>query len=320
MIYGHNGLDLDVTFNLRSFYKQLGFSVFFSGKLHDADLLVVLRAVDKPIDISPFSFSLVHVYDYGGWDYDEFVKSINQKITYIFCTTESKLKRLVDILHFPKEQVFVALPPVDIKIWCKKLENVRYDFIHIGNSKPNLIDDPINELFNKALSYFKVHVWGSGWNLVNNTYHGKIGLFDVSNIYSKSRFSFGLMYPFQREVTFSGRFWHGPLNGCVVLSEHGLFTRTIPGIVETEYRISEIERLSEIFYDRYELQSQSIMFWNKQFEVTLNLVKPTLILIGKNTFTISKAISYLYYSNLNLLREYYQRFELFKLRFLRNNS
>ncbi len=313
LIYGHSGLDLDVTFNLKSFYNQLGFRVFFSKKLYDADLLVVLRAVDKPIDISNFNFLLVHVYDYGGWDYDSFVKSIDHKITYIFCTSESKLRRLVEILHFPKEHVFVAFPPVDIMLWCNKIEDVRYDFIHVGNFKPNLKDDPINELFHKALRHYKVHVWGSGWFLDKKIYHGKIGLFKVSKIYSKSKFSFGLMYPFQREITFSGRFWLAPLNGCIVFSEPGYFSSKIPGVVETNYCIKEIETLLSIGVDRLALQNQSKLFWKERNNDTLLLVKPTLILLDNHSFRLQKVINFCFFSFWNLLQEYYQKTELFKL-------
>jgi hypothetical protein len=121
LIYGHNGLDLDVVFYIRSFYRKLGFKVFFSDKLCDADLLVVVRAVDKPINIKPYNFLQVHVFDYGGWDYDAFINSINHNITYIFCTSELKRKRLINLLNFPTSHTYIALPPVDINIWSKKI-------------------------------------------------------------------------------------------------------------------------------------------------------------------------------------------------------
>ncbi len=52
LIYGHGGLDLDVTFNLLYFYKRLGFKTYFSEKLYDADLLVVVRAINKVLDLT----------------------------------------------------------------------------------------------------------------------------------------------------------------------------------------------------------------------------------------------------------------------------
>jgi hypothetical protein len=313
LIYGHNGLDLDVTLNLRSFYKRLGFRVFFSEKLYDADLLVVLRAVDDVIDIKPFHFSLVHVYDYGGWDYDAFVNTINHAITYIFCTSEVKKDRLIQQLHFPKKQVFVALPPVDVYLWSKKIEGVQYEMVHIGNFKPISNDDPIKQLFNEAIIHFKTNVWGMGWSIDEKFYHGKTGLFSVSSIYAKSKFAFGLMYPFQRDITFSGRFWQAPLNGCSVFSEVGLYTSKIPGVVETDYSIGDIERKIKSEVDRIELQKEANEFWTKQYATTLGLVVPTFVMLKDKGFNLNNFCKYVCLSMNNILRLYYQKWSLFKI-------
>lgn len=313
LIYGHNGLDLDVTLNLRSFYKRLGFRVFFSEKLYDADLLVVLRAVDAEIDIKPFQFSLVHVYDYGGWDYDAFVNTINHAITFIFCTSEVKKERLIQHLDFPKEQVFVAFPPVDVDLWSKSVEAVQYEMVHIGNFKPISNDDPIKQLFNEAIIHFKTNVWGMGWTIDEKFYHGKTGLFSVSSIYAKSKFAFGLMYPFQRDVTFSGRFWQAPLNGCSVFSEVGIYTLTIPGVIETDYSIGDIERKIKSDVDRIELQKEAREFWTKEYKKTLALVMPTFKIMKDKGFNLSKFCLYVSISTSNFLRVAYQKWSLFKI-------
>lgn len=314
LIYGHNGLDLDVTFNLRSFYKKLGFKVCFSDKLHTADLLVVVRAVDKEINITPFNYSLVHVYDYGGWDYDGFVKTIDHSKTFIFCTSEAKKERLIKKLNFPKSQVCVALPPVDTTLWVKDIKKTKFDFTHIGNFKPIVDEDIFKLRFNKAIDYFNSHLWGLGWKLNNEIYHGKAGLFQVSKIYAQSRFSFGLMYPFQREVTFSGRFWHAPLNGCFLFSEPGLYSQTIPGVIETDYTVEDISDKLNQQMSSFELQKEAQEFWNKQNEVTLMYVKPTLKLLEKSNFNIVKYLTYLKFLVINILKVYYQKLELFKLK------
>jgi hypothetical protein len=313
LIYGHNGLDLDVAFNIRSFYKQLGFCVFFSDKLYDADLLIVLRAMDTEIDIAPFNFSIVHVYDYVGWDYDAFVRTIDHKISYIFCTSEIKRTRLIDLLHFPKEQVFVALPPVDIKLWSKKIEEVKYNIVHIGNFKPITEKDTIKELFNETISHFKTHVWGLGWQLDKDLYHGRTGIFSVSNIYANSKFALGLMYPFQRDVTFSGRFWHAPLNGCSVFSESGLYSIKIPGVIETDYSLEDIDKKIAKNIDRIALQNEAKNFWLKQNNATLALIVPTLKSIKRNEFNLKNALIFSYFSVNNILKEYYQKLSVFKL-------
>lgn len=310
LIYGHDGLDLDVTYNLTSFYKGLGFKVFFSRKLYKADLLVVLRALDLEIDISAFHYSLVHVYDYTGWDYDAFVRTIDHSITFIFCTSEIKKARLTEKLNFPQDQIFIALPPVDVTLWSKKLKDVKYNLIHIGNFKEITEIDNINVQFNKAIGHFKIHVWGSGWMVNNDLYHGKAGLFQVSSIYSKSEFAFGLMYPFQREVTFSGRFWHAPLNGCFLLSEPGLYTQKMPGIIETDYSINDVTKKIEGNFDRKTLQKESQEFWEKQYRITLGYVTPTLSFIKNNNFYAGNYLTFLYLRGLNILIKCYQKSRL----------
>lgn len=102
---------MDVTYNLQSLYKKLGFLVFFSRKLHDADLLVVTRPLDRDYNSAGFNYPLIHIYDYTGWSYDAFVRSIDYSKTFIFCTSESVKERLLSKFTFPPERVFIALPP-----------------------------------------------------------------------------------------------------------------------------------------------------------------------------------------------------------------
>lgn len=314
LIYGHNGLDLDVTFNLRSFYKKLGFKVFFSDNLYPADLLVVVRAVDKEINIEPFNYSLVHVYDYGGWDYDSFVKTIDHRKTFIFCTSEVKIERLIKKLNFPKKQVYLALPPVETTLWSKAIKKTKYEFVHIGNFKPIVDEDIFKLRFNKAISCFSSNLWGLGWKTNKEVYHGKAGLFEVSKIYAQSKFSFGLMYPFQREITFSGRFWHAPLNGCFLFSEPGLFSQKIPGVIETDYTEKDIIGKLNQKMSSFELQNEAKEFWENQSNITLFYVKQTFELLEHNNFKIINYLSFLKLSIINLLKVYYQKMLLFKLK------
>lgn len=312
LIYGQNGLDLDVTFNLKSFYEKLGFKVFFSTKLYDADLLVVTRAIDKPLDLSDYNYLLIHVYDYGGWDYDSFISSIDPNISYVFSTSESKMLRLVEKLNFPQGHVFKAFPPVDIFIWAKKIKAIKYDLVHIGNLKPQQKDDEIQGRFINILRQFKPHVWGLGWDLPMCYFHGKTGLFEVSKIYARSKFSLGLMYPFQRQVTFSGRFWHAPLNGCIVFSEPGIYTSNIPGIVETDYSINNVSKLMDFSLDRYKIQDDAKKFWFNQYLHTLAFVESTLSHLKNRRFSVRKVLNYFLLNSFCLIREFYQKMNPFR--------
>lgn len=307
LIYGHDGLDLDVTYNLRSFYRKLGFRVFFSRILYDADILVVTRALDREINLSGMHYALIHVYDYTGWDYDAFVRSVDQGKTYIFCTSESRKERLINQLNFPEDKIFIALPPVDVTIWCKKLKDLKYPKVHIGNFKQIADNDTIRILFNEALTHLNIHIWGSGWKGFNKLYHGKAGLFQVSSIYSKSEFAFGLMYPFQRGNTFSGRFWHAPLNGCSLLSEAGYFTSKIPGIIETDYSLDDIKEKTDCKTDRKKVQKESIEFWEKQNEITLGYIKITLISFKEQRFSTLNYLNFIHKKICNTLFKCYQK-------------
>lgn len=297
LIYGHNGLDLDVTFNLIAFYRKAGFSVFYADTLHDADVLVVLRAVDKAIDLSPYNFSVIHVYDYGGWGYDSFIKSIDHSVSYIFCTSEEKRNRVIDKTSFPESRISVAFPPVAIKLWLADLKKNEFDIVHIGNYKPITEADFYKENFNRAIIDSKVHVWGLNWTgIVNNDlYHGKAGQFSVSGIYSKSACSFGLMYPFQRSVTFSGRFWHAPLNGCRLFSEPGVCTKNIPGVIETDYSAEDItQKIKDPAFNKQTIRAQALAFWTKENAKIEQLTKATFNLIKNKPNKTGKIKTYLF--------------------------
>ena len=314
LIYGQNGLDYDVALNLVWFYERLGFMVAITDYPNDADLLVVLRARDAELIIDNINISIMHVYDYGGWDFDGFVRSVDKTKTWIFCTSEHKRQRLIDILQFPEEKVFLALPPVDVSRWSNRLKRVSYELVHIGHYK-RVDNDKVNILFNDVIRSFRVHVWGAGWAdfTLNGYLHGKLGLFKVSSIYSRSKNSLGLMYPFQRDSTYSGRFWHAPLNGCRVLSEPGLYSNKIPGIVETDYSHQDIESKLKIPFDREELQLLALNFWMEQEGLTRDIVNMSINNIGERSIKVYELMNYLRLRLLMNLRKTYQYLSLFKL-------
>lgn len=311
LIYGHNGLDLDVTFNLLRFYKKLGLSVFYSDKLYDADILVVVRATDVAIDLSPYHFSVIHVFDYGGWDYDAFIESIDHSITTVFCTSEEKKRRLISTTSFPESRAFVALPPVIAGLWTTALKKTDYNIVHIGNYKPIKEQDTLKERFQQAIIDQKAHIWGMNWeNIIDaSLYHGRAGQFSVSGIYSKAAFSFGFMYPFQRDVTYSGRFWHAPLNGCQLFSEPGLFANIIPGVIETDYSFEDLSQKikTAAVTDRQAVQTNAIAYWNKENEKTRQLVTASLSAQKNKHNTFKKLKNYLSVAAYNKALTLYHR-------------
>lgn len=315
LIFGHIGLDLDVTFNLRSFYRELGFVVIFSDKLYQTDLLVIVRGGDKPLDLKQYSYSLVHVYDYGGWDYSQLVCSLDFKNSYIFSTSLDKRTQIIKDFKFPENQIFIAFPPVDLKLWVEPLEDIKYEKVHIGNYKPIDGTDNYKEKFNNYIIKNSVNIWGLGWTSMvrKEYYHGKLGLFNVSKIYAKSGLALGLMYPFQREVTFSGRFWHAPINGCSVVSEPGLYTKKIPGIIETDYLPENIDSNLSSLEDRKDIARKAQQYWLDQKCITLSHVQPTLNLIPEKRINSNQIIIVLKVRLNNILKEFYQKWSIFKI-------
>jgi hypothetical protein len=299
---------MDVTYNLRSFYSKLGFRVFFSRSLHDADLLVVTRPLDKVVNTRGFRFSLVHVFDYTGWSFDRFVHSFDYSITYIFCTSDAGRERLVNKLGFPGDHAFIALPPVDVSLWCRRLRRIKYKLVHIGNFKHLTSPDEYQERFIKAIRQMNINLWGLGWkDFGNRLYNGRVGLFGVSRVYSESEYSLGLMYPFQRDVTYSGRFWHAPLNGCCLLSEPGYYTKLIPGIVETDYSAPDIKGKIQLITDREKIQQDSSRFWKAEYYKTQTLVLNTLKEFNTVYFSWRRLAVFGYMSFLNTLMRIWQQ-------------
>jgi hypothetical protein len=62
------------------------------------------------------------------------------------------------------------------------LRILNYNILYIGNYKQIIENDPIKEIFNETISYFKTCIWGLGWHLDKNLYHGQASLSDVSKI------------------------------------------------------------------------------------------------------------------------------------------
>ncbi len=321
LIYGQNGLDLDVAFNLQAFYKKLGFWSVFSENLIDADLLVILRAIDKPLDYIGFNYRQIHVFDYGGWTYDKCIKSLDYQKTYLFTTSANRKEHVIKVLNFPVSQVFVAVPPVETSLWIEKPLDRKYNFVHIGNFKNIDEFDIIRKKFNVAIEDLDSDVWGLNWILKKEKkYHGKAGLFEVSKIYAQSQYALGLMYPFQRDITFSGRFWHAPLNGCYVFSEAGLYSKKIPGIIETCFCTQEIMESAKKNMSHSSLKNEAKNFWEAENRMLQKTINNLLLHENFGNIRIKSKMVFIFYTSVVFLRKVYQKYRLFDLLAKMRNS
>lgn len=266
LIYGHDGFDLDVLLNVRSLYTDLGFKVFFSNTLQPASLLVVIRPPDVHLPVS--SYQSVHVYDYVANDFPMLIESLKtHRDVWILSSSELRRDDLRKDCPALEDRIVFQFPPVDVRLWMSSLKPVEYEFVHIGNYKPYYSDnsDQYAGQLLGLVSEGTVAVWGAGWNepLEAKSSRGSLRVHEVSGIYSSARHGVGMMYPNQRSLALSGRFWHGPLNGCPILSEPNVFCGVIPGVVEWNFDRKTIENAA--ITSRHDLVQAAASYWSGKY-------------------------------------------------------
>jgi len=279
-LYGTDGFDPDVSANLHSFYRVLGYLTYAVTKLGRGSLLVVQRPGDRGIDAS--AYEQVHVYDYIGRDIGGTLESLlSHPDVQIFTSCQA---RGVDLeKRFPvfSGRIHVQLPPVDISLWTSpSMPAVKeYPLVHVGNYKPYYaegVDTYATVLFELA-RMGRLSIWGRGWDDVNapqSAVKGRIRLKKVSEVYRHSGLAIGMMYPFQREVTISGRFWQAPLNGCLVMSEPSLYADGLPGVASFE-TVTDVLALANNT-DRpssVAIAREASAFWRQCWDDSLRLVR-----------------------------------------------
>lgn len=270
-IVGHAGFDLDVLYNLTSFYRSLRLHVFFSRTPAPADVLAVVRP--QPMALPSRNYGFVHVWDYVGDAAERvigFVRSAGENCI-VLTSSEFRRRELVAAAPELDGRVTVLLPPVDVDMWTtRRAMPRRRPIVHIGHFKPYYADarsgDVYAERFLRLLCDEQAHVWGAGWRGAEaRNWHGALNPFRVSRTYATAGVGLGMMYPFQRDRTLSGRFWHAPLNGCALLSEPSVYSRVIPGVVETTYEAADVERVTSGLSDGDDIREKAVHFWRDAF-------------------------------------------------------
>jgi hypothetical protein len=79
----------------------------------------------------------------------------------------------------------------------------------------------------------KVDVYGNGWQKVGIRTKF-LSYWDANKEIAQARAVIGLMYPFQRGKTISGRMWQAPLNGTRVITEPKTNVYACPGLVDAD--------------------------------------------------------------------------------------
>jgi len=299
LILGGDGLDPDVTRNLERLFLGFGYKV--SKKVGQVPqdflgLLVIARSnLLKQSSLLNSRATSVIIYDYVGDNLNNFsyLKNINSDIQNVIFASTS-LNRIQDLKFIFDELetsiVFeTCLMPVYPKLWIMSSKKNRFNRpIHIGNFKhvTETQGVGINFAFHDFLHRERVLVAGNRWEntLPASQLLGAVKLRAVSILYSCHTYALGIMYPTQRDCTYSGRFWQAPLNGCLVFSEPSIYSSVIPGVLAVDYSQTLEKMVSHGMSDPAQLRLQSRKFWDLERNSHITFLKqliPTYGFFGK---------------------------------------
>lgn len=280
-IYGFDGFDADVAINLRALYESLGFHVFQSRHFMPADILCIQRGAD--VDLAVPAYGQVHVFDYVGKPLHKMLLALSaQSSVHVFTSNLHRAANYRECADLNGINFHVQSPPVSVDVWRRKVSALKYPVVHVGNLKPFYRDgsDSHAAAFLARLSQLDVQVWGGGWDFGGKAIiaRGQAKIHAVSEIYASSALSLGMMYPFQRHVTISGRFWQAPLNGCLLLSEAPPPSGEIPGVAVVQYADDgHLQELLHRDHDRTALQAEASQFWYEHFLSVKQAVSEALL-------------------------------------------
>ncbi len=231
----------------------------------------------------------------------------------IYVPSFKRLRQIEKLHPLLGKKMEVLLPPVCTQKWISKKPLIRkFDFVHIGNYKQYYQNnsDEYADAFLKQIETGLIRVWGRGWPEDKNKIRvSHAALLDVSDIYRSSHIALGMMYPHQRNLTVSGRFWQAPLNGTFVLSEPNEITNGIPGVIQTDYNRDLTDYKKSIDIEQHiQLQESAKLFWDNQYEYALELV--SRVTTSQLKFNLSSFLM----SSFTILRNY-PRYLMRMLRF-----
>jgi hypothetical protein len=223
-VMSYDYLDLDVWLNIRCFYLSAGYRVTTNRTRENADLLVILRG--HPCEQARRHRGPVHVYDYVKELKTDWRKALPAASEVIVISIEppscSEGVRWV-----------CGYLPVHPPLWQKRLAAKSARPVHISNFKPMGEDRYQKELL-ELVRAGVVRVFGGRWERVG-VQARSLSHWQANRMLAAASQCYGLMYPYQRGRTLSGRMWQAPINGCFVISEAGTNILSCPGILEVEH-------------------------------------------------------------------------------------
>jgi hypothetical protein len=221
-------LDRDVYLNIRCFYASAGYRLI--GPEHAAvDLLVVLRGDNGTADQS-FA-AAIHIYDYVKEYQVDWARRYPAARSIVLVSLDDPPPPSADPPSAdPRLRHVRAYLPVIPGLWTCRSGPRRSRPVHVSNYK-RMPGDPFQEELLALIQAGRVEVHGNRWEQVGVRAR-PLSYRRANRLIAGSASCFGLMWPYQRGVTLSGRMWQAPLNGCFVLSEPGTDRLGCPGVLE----------------------------------------------------------------------------------------
>lgn len=243
-------VDFDVYLNARIFYRLAGYTISSPEQWRQSDLLIVFRGI--PTRIYSEYQGPIHFYDYvreHAIDLSAFFPHASSIIVVSIEKSTVNSSNLVSVYGYL---------PVIPALWQFSLPFCRKSPlpIHISNYKP-LVADSYQQQLISLIKAGKIDLFGGKWDRIHVT--ARPLSFLAANLkLSSALICFGLMYPYQRGKSLSGRMWQAPLQGCLVISEKHTNLFSCPGVIEVEsfHRLPSLDCMPPA-----ELAKQAAQFW-----------------------------------------------------------
>jgi hypothetical protein len=246
-------VDFDVFLNARIFYRLAGYSILPSEKSSLCNLLVVFRGI--PPRIYKEHTGPIHFYDY--------VCEHSINLSDFFPNASSITVISIDLSDHDSSLVksVCGYLPVFPSLWQLSIPFSRRSAkpLHISNYKP-LVDDPYQQQLITLIKAGIIRVYGAKWDGIQIKAR-PLSYLSANLKLASASLCFGLMYPYQRGKSLSGRMWQAPLHGCIVISETRTNLYSCPGVFEVS-SYEESFPLDSI--SPSELASEAALFWIKK--------------------------------------------------------
>lgn len=275
-------LDYDVYLNIVAFYHSAGYQVSLDFDGVSSDLVVVLRG--WPPHIYNDFTGIVHVYDYVKELSIDYLRFFPRAFRLFYISVTPDPAR--DFSATSQNTYIHGYLPVIPEIWLSFAKRkMQQKPLHIANYKPMSSDPYQSQLITLANQHL-IKIYGAKWQKVGIA-SSSVSYWAANQLLAKSSHCFGLMYPYQRGKSLSGRMWQAPINGCVVISEAGTNIFGCPGVVESDEYLLISRDLPPSSY----IASKSITFWKEK----------TSLLAARLGLTLSESPDYLFIKYLRLM-------------------